>query len=114
MQKQNQRGGPLRLYPDRRRASWKGREVSLTLREYAIVESLAQQPGRDLKYRSLYDLVRGSGFSAGTGEEGYQTNVRAFIKRIRRKFRDIDPDFNAIENYPRFGYRWREGPASRR
>jgi two-component system, OmpR family, response regulator ChvI len=108
----NQRRGPLELYPDQRRASWKGHEVSLTLREYAIVEQLARQPGQDLQYRCLYDLVRGPGFSAGTGADGYQTNVRAFIKRIRRKFRDIDPDFNAIENYPRFGYRWRSGPDS--
>ncbi len=109
MQKHSLRRGQLELYPERHRASWKGHEVSLTLREYAIVERLAEQPGQDLQYRNLYDLVRGSGFSAGVGTDGYQVNVRAFIKRIRRKFRDIDPNFNAIENYPRFGYRWRPG-----
>lgn len=114
MHDDDQRGGSLQLYPDQHRASWNGHEVSLTLREYAIVEHLAQHPGRDLQYRCLYDLVRGSGFSAGTGADGYQTNVRAFIKRIRRKFRDIDPNFNAIENYPRFGYRWRSGPETDR
>ena len=105
MQNEVLRHGPLQLYPDRHRANWKGREVTLTLREYAIVEKLAQQPGQDMQYRNLYDLVRGSGFSAGIGDDGYQVNVRAFIKRIRRKFREIDPKFNAIENYPRFGYR---------
>ncbi len=99
--------GFLQLYPERHRASWKGREVSLTLREYEIVAHLARQPGQDLQYRCIYDVVRGSGFAAGIGAEGYQVNVRAFIKRIRRKFRDIDPKFDAIENYPRFGYRWR-------
>ena len=114
MHMEDRRRGPLKLYPERRRARWKGREVALTLREYAIVEQLAQQPGRDLQYRRLYDVVRGSGFSAGTGADGYQTNVRAFIKRIRRKFRDIDPDFDAIENYPRFGYRWRDSSADGR
>ena len=109
MQNEVLRHGPLQLYPDRHRANWKGREVTLTLREYAIVEKLAQQPGQDMQYRNLYDLVRGSGFSAGIGDDGYQVNVRAFIKRIRRKFREIDPKFNAIENYPRVGYRWRSG-----
>ncbi|MFP6746526.1 MAG: winged helix-turn-helix domain-containing protein [Alphaproteobacteria bacterium] len=99
--------GLLRLYPERHRACWRGREVSLTLREYAIVAHMARQPGRDLQYRCLYDVVRGAGFAAGVGAEGYRVNVRAFIKRIRRKFRDIDPKFDAIENYPRFGYRWR-------
>lgn len=102
--------GSLKLFPDRHRASWNDHEVSLTLREYAIVEQLAQQPGQDLQYRCLYDAVRGTGYSAGIGTDGNQVNVRAFIKRIRRKFRDIDPKFDAIENYPRFGYRWRAGP----
>ena len=109
MQNEIVRRGALHLFPDRHRANWKGHEVSLTLREYAIVERLAEQPGQDLQYRNLHDVVRGTGFSAGIGDEGYQVNVRAFIKRIRRKFRDIDPQFNAIENYPRFGYRWRSG-----
>jgi len=54
--------------------------------------------------------VRGSSFSAGTGTDGYQTNGRALIKCIQRKFCDINPNFNAIKNYPRFGYRWRSGP----
>jgi len=43
------------------------------------------------------------------GEIGYRANVRAFIKRIRQKFRDVDPEFTQIENYPGFGYRWSEG-----
>jgi two-component system response regulator ChvI len=43
---------------------------------------------------------------AGDGDVGYRTNVRAFIKRIRQKFKDADPDFSQIENYPGFGYRW--------
>ena len=46
---------------------------------------------------------------AGEGPEGYRANVRTFIKRIRQKFRNIDPQFEQIENYPGFGYRWREG-----
>jgi two-component system response regulator ChvI len=110
MHEDDQGRGPLQLYPDRHRASWKGREVSLTLREYAIVEQLAEQQGRDLEYRRLHDLVRGSSFSAGTGTDGYQTNVRDFIKRLRRKFCDIDPNFNAVKNHPRSSYLWRSGP----
>ncbi len=39
-------------------------------------------------------------------EIGFRANVRAFIKRIRQKFRDVDPDFARIRNYPGFGYRW--------
>jgi two-component system, OmpR family, response regulator ChvI len=50
--------------------------------------------------------VHGKDFIAGHGAEGYRANVRTFIKRIRKKFRDCDPDFDRIDNYPGFGYRW--------
>lgn len=100
--------GPLELNPTSSRAYWKGREVSLTLGEFQIVHMLVGNVGQDLRYRDLYDRVRGEGFVAGVGPEGYRTNVRTFIKRIRQKFRDCDPEFDHIENYPGFGYRWRD------
>ncbi len=100
--------GPLELNPASSRAYWNGDEIPLTLGEFQIVQLLAVQAGQDLRYRDLYDRVRGEGFVAGVGPEGYRTNVRTFIKRIRQKFRDHDPDFDRIENYPGFGYRWRD------
>jgi two-component system, OmpR family, response regulator ChvI len=36
--------------------------------------------------------------------------VRSAIKRIRNKFRDLDPTFDKIENYVSFGYCWRKTP----
>jgi len=50
--------------------------------------------------------VHSAGFIAGSGEDGYRTNVRSSMKRIRNKFRAIDDAFNEIENFPAFGYRW--------
>jgi two-component system response regulator ChvI len=50
--------------------------------------------------------VHGKDFVAGYGAEGYRANVRTFIKRIRKKFRDVDPNFDGIGNYAGFGYRW--------
>jgi len=101
------RAGALELRPDAGRAAWRGVEVPLTLTEFQIVRLLAERPGRDVRYREIYDVVRGSGFVAGAGEDGYRANVRAFIKRIRQKFREVDDDFDRIENYAGFGYRWR-------
>ena len=72
-----------------------------------MVKLLAERPGKDVTYRDLYDVVHGSGFRAGQGSEGYRANVRAAIKRIRQKFKESDADFDRIENYPGFGYRWR-------
>lgn len=100
--------GPLTLDRKAGRAFWNDEQVPLTLTEYQLVYELAKQPGRDIKYRDLYNLVHGENFFVGTGGEGYRANVRSFVKRIRQKFRDMDESFEQIENYPGFGYRWRE------
>jgi two-component system response regulator ChvI len=98
--------GALELRFDINRAFWKGSAIDLTLTEFRMVSQLALKPGEDVSYRELYDLVHGTNFLAGSGADGYRTNVRTFIKRIRRKFRAVDGTFDAIENYARFGYRW--------
>lgn len=98
--------GELSLDVESRRAYWQGKLVELTMGEFAMVHALAAKAGRDLSYRDLYDAGRGKGFHAGTGDDGYRTNVRAAIKRIREKFKALDPDFEQIGNYPGFGYLW--------
>jgi two-component system response regulator ChvI len=105
-------GNPLTLRYDSRRAQWKGVPLDLTLTEFNIVAYMVENRARDVSYREIYDIVHGEGFMAGDGEIGFRTNVRAFIKRIRQKFRDVDPDFTNIGNYPGFGYRWRDGAES--
>jgi two-component system, OmpR family, response regulator ChvI len=98
--------GRLVLRFDTHRALWAGRAVDLTLTEFKILTLLAEKSGQDIGYREIYDLVHGKDFIAGHGAEGYRANVRTFIKRIRKKFRDVDPSFEHIENYAGFGYRW--------
>lgn len=100
--------GGLDLNLKSHRALWNNKEVPLTLSEFNIVHLMAAHAGADVRYRDIYDLVRGEGFAAGVGPEGYRANVRTFIKRIRQKFREIDDRFDSIENYPGFGYRWRK------
>jgi two-component system response regulator ChvI len=99
----------LTLRYDSRRALWKDMPLDLTLTEFNIVAYMVEHRTRDVSYREIYDIVHGEGFMAGEGEVGFRTNVRAFIKRIRQKFRDADPEFSHIKNYPGFGYRWRNG-----
>jgi two-component system response regulator ChvI len=100
------RRGPLELRDDISRAYWRGGQVDLTLSEYAIVQYMAFESEGDVTYRQIYDVVRGKDFAAGHGSDGFRANVRSFIKRIRKKFRDVDPDFDRIDNYAGFGYRW--------
>ncbi len=96
--------GPLELR--HHRALWRGFQVDLTRREFAIVNHLTNRSGIDVTYRQIYRASRGKDFVTGWGGQGYRDNVRSFIKRIRKKFRDLDSEFDCIENYPGFGYRW--------
>jgi two-component system response regulator ChvI len=99
--------GPLLLRRRARRAVWNGVEVPLSRAEFDVVHRLVAAGGDDVPYRHIYDAIKGEGFLAGAGEEGYRANVRAMVKRIRRKFEQIDPGFAALGTYPGFGYRWR-------
>src|SRR5690348_6652276 len=98
--------GQLELRLDTNRAFWRGSAIDLTLTEFRMLSRLALKAGEDVSYRELYDLVHGKDFQAGSGAEGYRVNVRTFMKRIRKKLRDIDPSFEEIHNYAGFGYRW--------
>jgi two-component system, OmpR family, response regulator ChvI len=100
------RHGALELRFQTHRAFWAGSMVDLSLTEFRIIALLAGKAGEDIGYREIYDLVHGKDFVAGNGEEGYRTNVRSLVKRIRKAFRDVDPEFAQIENYAGFGYRW--------
>ncbi|SRR5579875_1480121 len=103
--------GKLVLRPDVSRAFWDNRDVNLTVTEFNIVHLMVSHAGEHVTYRSIYDCVHHAGFVAGNGDEGYRTNVRSSIKRIRNKFRMLDGEFSEIENFPAFGYRWRTSPA---
>ena len=106
--------GKLLLRTDIGRAYWDGKDVDLTVTEFKIIYLLVSRAGEYVTYRSIYDCVHHAGFVAGSGEEGFRTNVRSSIKRIRNKFRGLDARFFEIENYPAFGYRWHSGPAEAR
>jgi two-component system response regulator ChvI len=55
--------------------------------------------------------MRGVGFTAGSGEQGFRTNVRSAIRRIRLKFKAVYREFDEIQTFTSFGYRW--GTASK-
>ena len=99
------------LRPRISRAYWAGQDVNLTVTEYNIVQRLTARAGEFVSYRAIYDCVHHAGFIAGRGDDGYRTNVRSSMKRIRNKFRAIDGSFSEIENFPAFGYRWRSTSA---
>ena len=100
--------GKLLLRPDISRAYWEGVDVGLTFGEYKIVHLLASNAGQYVTYRAIYDRLHYEGFVAGSGTDGYRTNVRSALKRIRNRFRALDPTFDETENYQGFGYCWKK------
>ena len=94
--------GRLVMDPARHKVFWDGKDVTLTVTEFLILEALAQRPGVVKSRNQLLDVA-------------YQDDVYvddrtidSHIKRIRRKFRGADPQFDAIETLYGVGYRFGE------
>jgi two-component system response regulator ChvI len=100
--------GRLTLRPMSHQAYWDGVDVGLTVSEFKIVRILASNVGSFVSYREIYDSMHHVGFIAGSGRDGYRINVRSAIKRLRDKFKAQQRDFDAIQTYNSFGYRWRK------
>lgn len=91
----------LVLDTDRLAAEWRGAGVKLTLTEFWIVHALARFPGH---VKSRGQLMQEASVVVD------EATVSSHIKRIRRKFEAIDPEFDRIEAMYAAGYRWRSEP----
>jgi two-component system, OmpR family, response regulator ChvI len=96
------RRGELVLDPSRHLCTWKGEEVNLTVTEFLIVEALGRRPGHVKNRDQLID--------AAYGEHIYvdDRTIDSHIKRLRKKFREVDPEFKEIETLYGIGYRYRQ------
>ena len=94
--------GDLTLDPVRHLCTWKGREVSLTVTEFLLIDALARRPGHVKNRDQLID--------AAYGENIYvdDRTIDSHIKRLRRKFREVDNTFAEIETLYGVGYRYRD------
>ena len=95
--------GELVLDPARHVSAWKGEPVTLTVTEYLILQSLAKRPGLVKSRDQLMD--------AAYGEHIYvdDRTIDSHIKRLRKKFKAVDPEFGQIETLYGIGYRYKEG-----
>ena len=94
--------GKLTLDPARHDCLWDGRPVKLTVTEFLLLQSLAQRPGFVKSRDNLMD--------AAYDDQVYvdDRTIDSHIKRMRKKFREVDPEFDAIETLYGVGYRYRE------
>jgi two-component system response regulator ChvI len=94
--------GKLAMDPDRHSCTWDGKPVTLTVTEFLILQSLAQRPGivksRDALMDAAYD------------DQVYvdDRTIDSHIKRLRKKFNQVDEAFDGIETLYGVGYRFKE------
>lgn len=94
--------GRLTMDPARHRVAWDGRDVTLTVTEFMILEALAQRPGVVKSRNQLMDVAYQDDIYVD------DRTIDSHIKRLRRKFRAADPEFKAIETLYGVGYRFGE------
>jgi DNA-binding response OmpR family regulator len=96
------RRGPLVLDLQRYSARWNGAPVPLTVTEFLLLRALAGHPGHVKTRRQLME--------EGYAEDAYvsERTIDSHIKRLRKKFLDLTPGFDAIQTVHGLGYRYRE------
>jgi two-component system response regulator ChvI len=95
------RGG-LTMDPLRHAVTWKGRDVSLTVTEFLLLQALAQRPGFVKSRDQLMDVAY--------DDQVYvdDRTIDSHIKRLRKKMRMVDDEFAAIETLYGIGYKYNE------
>ncbi|MBN9319259.1 MAG: DNA-binding response regulator [Caulobacterales bacterium 68-7] len=94
--------GRLTLDPARHDCLWDNKPVRLTVTEFLLLQSLAQRPGFVKSRDNLMD--------AAYDDQVYvdDRTIDSHVKRMRKKFRQVDGEFDAIETLYGVGYRYRE------
>jgi two-component system, OmpR family, response regulator ChvI len=97
--------GHLRMDPERHTCTWKGEPVTLTVTEFLILRALAQRPGVVKSRNALMD--------AAYDDQVYvdDRTIDSHIKRLRKKFKAVDGNFDVIETLYGVGYRFKESDA---
>ena len=100
--KQSMARGKLVLDPMRHECTWEGKPVRLTVTEFLILQCLAQRPGFVKSRDNLMD--------AAYDDQVYvdDRTIDSHIKRLRKKFKVADDDFDSIETLYGVGYRYKE------
>ncbi|MEO1104640.1 MAG: response regulator transcription factor, partial [Pseudomonadota bacterium] len=94
--------GDLAMDSERHTSTWKGKPVVLTVTEFLILQSLAQRPGVVKSRNALMD--------AAYDDHVYvdDRTIDSHIKRLRKKFKQVDDDFDMIETLYGVGYRFKD------
>lgn len=94
--------GDLVMDEDRHACNWKDKPVTLTVTEFLILQSLAHRPGIVKSRNALMD--------AAYDDQVYvdDRTIDSHIKRLRKKFKQVDDSFDMIETLYGVGYKFKE------
>jgi len=94
--------GLLKMDPERHTCTWKGEPVTLTVTEFLILQALAMRPGVVKSRNALMD--------AAYDDQVYvdDRTIDSHIKRLRKKFKQIDDSFDSIQTLYGVGYKYVE------
>jgi two-component system, OmpR family, response regulator ChvI len=94
--------GQLRIDPERHLCTWKNEPVTLTVTEFLIVQALAARPGVVKSRNALMD--------AAYDDQVYvdDRTIDSHVKRVRKKFKQVDDSFDMIDTLYGVGYRFKE------
>ena len=96
--------GSLFIDPNSMTITWKEQALSLTLTEFWLIEAMARRPNQVKSYDNLMQITKQSYVERNT--------INGYIRRIRRKFTDIDSKFDRIETVFGIGYKWKSNSKS--
>jgi len=94
--------GELVLDETKHQCLWKGKDIQLTVTEFLLVKALATRPGMVKNRDQLIDGAYGENIYVD------DRTIDSHVKRVRKKFRAVDPDFSMIETLYGLGYRYKE------
>ncbi|HVO01706.1 MAG TPA: response regulator transcription factor [Candidatus Cybelea sp.] len=94
--------GALMMDSTRHLCTWSDKPVDLTVTEFLLLKALAQRPGHVKSRDQLMDSAYGENIYVD------DRTIDSHIKRLRKKFKVVDPEFNQIETLYGVGYRYRE------
>jgi len=94
--------GDLVLDETKHQCSWKGQNIELTVTEFLLVKALAMRPGMVKTRDQLIDGAYGENIYVD------DRTIDSHIKRVRKKFRQVDDSFNQFETLYGIGYRYKE------
>lgn len=92
--------GALELDQQRYTVRWNQQPVQLTVTEFLLLRALARRPGHVKTRQQL--IVEAYPHDTYVSER----TIDSHVKRLRKKFHHVDPDFDGVETVYGLGYRY--------